>query len=121
MGRYLNRRGWSWPRGGWWLIAGGVGALIAASLVYDALIARVSTTRSTFAARHAKCGPITNSGPKEQTGFRSPKLYFLMARLEDGRLVRVERHSAPLPACGATLEIAERVTPWGQVWYALAK
>ena len=117
MTRYPNRRGLRWPSGSWLIIGAFVLALIGWSLVYDDLIARTSTTRATITGQHTKCGPITNSGPKEPVGTRTLKLYFLMARLDDGRLIRVERKSAPMPACGATLEIAERVTPWGSVWY----
>jgi hypothetical protein len=101
----------------WTAIAVFVMALITASLAYESLVQNVSTTRETFKATHTKCGPVTNSGPKETPGLRSPKTYMLMARLDDGRLVRVERKPAELPACGATLTIAERVTPWGTVWY----
>jgi hypothetical protein len=95
-----------------------VAGLIAASLSYDSFIERTSTTRAMLAARHAKCGPVTNSGPKEPQWTRSRKTHFLMGRLSDGRLVRVERQAGSLPDCGATLEIAERVTPWGTVWYS---
>ena len=118
MSRNFNPGRWRWPRGGWVMIGFGVVIVVGGSLAYDVLVAWVSTTRSTLRAQYAKCGPVTNSGPKEQTGFRTSKLYFLMARLDDGRLIRVERQSVPLPECGATLEIAERVTPWGTVWYS---
>jgi hypothetical protein len=95
-----------------------VTGLIAASLGYDRAIEQASTTRAMLTARHAKCGPVTNSGPKEPQWARTRKTYYLMARLSDGQLVRVERQAQPLPDCGATLEIAERVTPWGTVWYS---
>ena len=101
----------------WTAIAAFVAFLIAGSLAYDHLIAQVSATRATLTGKHTKCGPITNSGPKEIAGLRGSKRYRLMARLEDGRLIRVERASNELPPCGATLEIVERVTPWGTVWY----
>ena len=91
--------------------------LIGLSLVYDAWIERVSATRAMLTGRYTKCGPVVASGPKEPQGFRSLKLYKLMARLEDGRLVTVTRQPTELPECGATLRIAERVTPWGTVWY----
>ena len=95
-----------------------VAVLISLATAYDGWIDQVSTTRATLTGVHAKCGPWTLSGPKENMSVRAPKLYMLMARLEDGRLVRVERHARELPACGATLTIAERVTPWGSVWYS---
>ena len=101
----------------WTAIAIFVAALIGGSLAYDAWIAQVSTTGATLTGRHTKCGPVANSGPNEPQGLRSVKLYFLMARLEDGRLVRVARKSGEKPPCGATLKIDERVTPWGTVWY----
>lgn len=108
------RRRWNirWP-----LIAAFVAVLIGGSLAYDGWIGAVSAKRATITGKHAKCGPVTGSGPKEPAGLRGLKRYRLMARLDDGRLVRVERHSGELPPCGATLEIAERVTPWGSVWY----
>jgi hypothetical protein len=99
------------------MFAGVLAALIGLSVGYDAWIEKVSTTRGTLTGRHAKCGPVVGSGPKEPQGFRSLKRYKLMARLEDGRLLTVTRHPDELPACGATLTIAERVTPWGTVWY----
>ena len=102
----------------WIVIIVAVAVLIGGALAYDMWIDRVSTTRATLTGVHAKCGPWTLSGPKENMSVRSPKLYMLMARLEDGRLVRVERKASALPACGATLTIAERVTPWGSVWYS---
>lgn len=92
-------------------------ALIGASLAYDQIVGAVSSNRATLTARHAKCGPVTNSGPKDAPGLRSLKRYMLMARLDDGNLVRVERRSIDLPPCGATLAITERVTPWGTLWY----
>ena len=92
-------------------------ALIALSLAFDAWKANVSITRATLAARYAKCGPTTNSGPKEISSLRGVKRYALQARLDDGRLITVERTAAELPSCGATLTILERVTPWGAVWY----
>jgi hypothetical protein len=101
----------------WTAIAIFVAALIGGALAYDAWIARVSTTRAVLKGVHAKCGPVTNSGPKDPVWTRSVKLYFLMARMEDGQLVRVERASRERPPCGATLKIDERVTPWGTVWY----
>jgi hypothetical protein len=101
----------------WSAIAAGVAVLIGLSLGYEAIVARVSVTRAIHAGRYTKCGPVTASGPKEPQGFRSLKTYFVMARLDDGQLVRVERRSGELPACGATLTIVERVTPWGTVWY----
>lgn len=104
---------WSWLPIGLF-----VTGLIAASLGYDRLIEQASISRATLTARHAKCGPVTNSGPKEPQWTRSRKTHFLMARLSDGQLIRVERPAGPLPDCGATLEIAERVTPWGTVWYS---
>jgi hypothetical protein len=103
--------------GRWVWFALAFGTLIGGSLAYDHVVAQVSTTRTTFTARHAKCGPVSASGPKEPQGFRSLKTYFLMARRDDGSLVRVERRNGTLPSCGATLEIAERITPWGTVWY----
>jgi hypothetical protein len=99
------------------MVAAVLAGVIGLSLAYDSWIVRVSTTRATLTARHEKCGPIPMSGPKEQPGFRTRHDYFLMARLEDGRLVRVERVSRERPPCGATLSIEERVTPWGSVWY----
>ena len=95
----------------------GFAALIGLSLAYDAWIPTVSSTRATLNGRHTKCGPVTNSGPKQTPGLRGTKRYMLMARLIDGELVRVERNSNELPPCGATLTIAEKVTPWGSVWY----
>ncbi len=95
----------------------GFTALIALSLAYDAWLPAVSTTRDTITGRHTKCGPVTNTSPKETPGLRGTKRYMLMARLDDGRLIRVERKATDLPPCGATLTIAERVTPWGSVWY----
>ena len=103
------------------IFAAAFAALIGVSLAYDAWIGVVSTTRSTFTGVHAKCGPTTNSGPKEIAGLRGTKRYMLMARLDDGRLIRVERKADELPPCGATLTIAERVTPWGAVWYWTAQ
>lgn len=99
-------------------IALAVAVVIALALLYDRWIDRVSTTGGALTGIHAKCGPWTQSGPKEPTFVRAPKLYMLMARLDDGRLVRVEREAKALPPCGATLTIAERVTPWGSVWYS---
>lgn len=95
----------------------GLTALIALSLAYDAWLPTVSATRAKLTGRHARCGPVTNSGPKDPPGLRGLKRYMLMAYLEDGRLVRVERTATPLPPCGATLNIEERLTPWGSVWY----
>jgi hypothetical protein len=93
-------------------------ALIGLSLAYDAMIERVSTTTATLSGVHAKCGPVTMSGPKEAQGFRSKRSYFLMARLSDGHLIRVERPAGPFPPCGATIEISERHTPWSTTWYS---
>ena len=101
----------------WLPLIAAIALLISGALAYDAWIAQVSTTRATLTGEHAKCGPTTNSGPHEIAGYRNAKRYMLMARLNDGQLIRVERKSADLPACGATLTIAERVTPWGSVWY----
>jgi hypothetical protein len=101
----------------WTAIAVFVMALITGSLAYDSIIGQISTTRATLTARHARCGPVTNSGPKDAAGLRGVKRYMLMARLDDGSLIRVERAANDLPACGATLPIDERVTPWGTVWY----
>jgi hypothetical protein len=101
----------------WTAIAVFVMALITGSLIYDSAIQQWSATRETFKATHTKCGPVTNSGPKENPGVRNIKTFRLMARRDDGRLVTVERLSRELPDCGATLTIAERVTPWGTVWY----
>jgi hypothetical protein len=101
----------------WLPIFAGLTLLVASALAYDAWIAQASTTRATLTGRHAKCGPTTNSGPKEMTSYRHPKRYRLMARLDDGQLIRVERKAADFPSCGATLTIAERITPWGSVWY----
>lgn len=95
----------------------GFAALIGLSLAYDAWLPAVSTTRATFKGRYTKCGPEGNSGPREPMGLRGPKRYRVMARLDDGRLIRVERKADEFPPCGATLTIAERVTPWGSVWY----
>jgi len=92
-------------------------ALIGLSLAYDAWLPTVSTTRATLTGLHARCGLPANSGPKEPPGLRGLKRYMLMAYLSDGRLVRVERTANPLPPCGATLTIEERLTPWGSVWY----
>lgn len=101
----------------WPIFAAAFAALIGLSLVYDAWIGAVSVTRAMVTGRYTKCGPVTNSGPHEMPGLRGVKRYRLMARLDDGRLVGVERKAADLPACGATLTIAERITPWGTVWY----
>lgn len=99
----------------------GFAALIGLSLAYDAWLPTVSATRATLSGRHTKCGPVTNSGPREIPGLRGPKRYMLMARLSDGRLIRVERKATDLPPCGATLTIEERLTPWGSVWYWTAQ
>jgi hypothetical protein len=101
----------------WILAAAFVAVLVGGSLAYDSWIDRVSSFGGTLTGRHSKCGPWTTSGPKEPNFVRAPKRYMLMARLDDGRLVRVEREAHELPACGATLTITERVTPWGSVWY----
>ena len=101
----------------WPILVAALAAVIGLSLAYDAWIGAVSTTRATISGRHTKCGPTTNSGPKEIAGLRGLKRYRVMARLNDGQLIRVERKSADLPPCGATLTIAEPVTPWGSVWY----
>jgi hypothetical protein len=95
----------------------GFAALIGLSLAYDAWLPTVSTTRATLTGRYTKCGPITNSGPRETPGLRGHKRYMLMARLDDGRLIRVDRKANHFPPCGATLTIEERLTPWGSVWY----
>lgn len=91
--------------------------LIAGSVLYDRWIAAVSKTRATLSGRYEKCGPPAMSGPREPEGTRTLKRYFVMARLDDGSLVRVSRVANPLPHCGAALKIEERVTPWGSVWY----
>jgi hypothetical protein len=90
------------------------GALIAGAVAYDAVIERVSTVAGAVLGIHTKCGP---RGPYNPPRGRA-KTFKLMARLSDGQLVSVQRAAGPMPDCGATIEIAERRTPWGTTWYS---
>jgi hypothetical protein len=42
------------------------------------------------------------------------------ARLDDGRNVTITSGLPNGLAAGARIRIAERITPWGQVWYTTA-
>jgi hypothetical protein len=115
----VSRPVFGFSRQRWAIFLAAFVTMITAAVAYDHAIDQVSATRAMLTGRYAKCGPPPSSGPKEAAGTRTLKTHFVMARLPDGQLIRVERPAAgPLPTCGATLAIAQRVTPWGTVWYS---
>jgi hypothetical protein len=103
-----------YPRQHMIALVAGITALIVGALAYDSLIDQVSTTAASLTGRHAKCGaPGPFNAPRGR-----PKTYRLMARLPGGDLIEVQRPSGPMPDCGATIAISQRVTPWGTTWYS---
>ncbi len=77
-----------------------------------------------FASKdRAVLGGTVTSVTADGTDYKSPtpRLTRLDIRLDDGREVFVSSGNTLLRGldAGARVRVAERVTPWGQTWYAL--
>jgi hypothetical protein len=84
---------------------------VTLAVLADRLVDAVSVTRAVHAGRLVACGA---PGATVAIVARPVRV-----ALRDGRRVRVGRLSGPPPSCGATIDVAERATPWGTTFYAI--